>query len=188
MRLFQDLSIGHKLQGIVLVACGVALFVASTAFTVYDRTTLLRAKTDDLIASAKMIGSNSTAALTFHDSGSAQEILSALQAKPHVLHACIYDSGGNVFAAYSRDPAQVVFSPPPVQEEGNEVVAEKMVLFQNIVLNGDPIGRIYIEADLRDLHDRLLRFVMIDFVVLLASLAVASAMSYRLQRVISGPI
>ena len=188
MRLFQDLSIGHKLQGIVLVACGVALFVASTAFTVYDRTTLLRAKTDDLIASAKMIGSNSTAALAFHDSGSAQEILSALQAKPHVLHACIYDSSGNIFAAYSRDPAQVVFSPPPVQEEGNEVVAEKMVLFQNIVLNGDPIGRIYMEADLRDLHDRLLRFVMIDFVVLLASLAVASAMSYRLQRVISGPI
>ncbi len=188
MRLFQDLSIRHKLQGIVLVACGVALFVASAAFTFYDRTTLLRSKTDDLMASAKMIGSNSTAALTFHDSGSAQEILSALRAKPHVVHACIYDSGGNVFATYSRDPALAVFSPPPVQKEGNEVVAKKMVLFQNIVLNGDPIGRIYIEADLRDLHDRLLRFVMIDFVVLLASLAVAYAMSYRLQRVISGPI
>ncbi len=146
MRLFQGLSIRHKLQGIVIVACGVALFVASAAFTFYDRTTLLRSKTDDLMASAKMIGSNSTAALTFHDSGSAQEILSALRAKPHIVHACIYDSGGNVFATYSRDPALAVFSPPPVQEEGNQVVAKKMVLFQNIVLNGDPIGRIRLRA------------------------------------------
>jgi len=189
MRLLQDLSIRHKLQAIVTLACGAALFAASTAFTIYDRTTFLRSKTDDLMASAKMIGSNSTAALTFHDSSSAQEILSAVRAKPHVLHACIYDSGGNVFATYSRDPALVVFSPPPVQEEGNEVVAKKkMVLFQNIVLNGDPIGRIYIEADLRDLDDRLLRFVMIDFAVLLGSLAIAFLLSYRLQRVISGPI
>jgi PAS domain S-box-containing protein len=188
MRLFRDLSIRHKLQGIVIVACGVALFVASAAFTIYDRTTFLRAKTDDLVASAKMIGSNSTAALTFHDSGSAQEILSALQAKPHVIHACIYDSTGKVFVIYSRGPAQAGFSPPPTQTDGSAVTAENMVLFQNIVLNGDSIGRIYIEADLRDLHDRLRRFVMIDFVVLLASLAIAYLLSYRLQRVISGPI
>jgi PAS domain S-box-containing protein len=188
MRLFRDLSIRHKLQGIVIAACGVALVVASAAFTIYDRTTFLRAKTDDLVTSAKMISSNSTAALTFHDSGSAQEILSALQAKPHVIHACIYDSTGKVFAIYSRDPAQAGFSPPPTQTDGSAVTAENMVLFQNIVLNGDSIGRIYIEADLRDLHDRLRRFVMIDFVVLLASLAIAYLLSYRLQRVISGPI
>jgi PAS domain S-box-containing protein len=188
MRLFRDLSIRHKLQGIVIAACGVALVVASAAFTIYDRTTFLRAKTDDLVASAKMISSNSTAALTFHDFGSAQEILSALQAKPHVIHACIYDSTGKVFAIYSRDPAQAGFSPPPTQTDGSAVTAENMVLFQNIVLNGDSIGRIYIEADLRDLHDRLRRFVMIDFVVLLASLAIAYLLSYRLQRVISGPI
>jgi two-component system sensor histidine kinase/response regulator len=189
MRLLGDLSIRHKLQGIVIVACGAALFAASTAFTLYDRATFLRSKTNDLVASAKMIGSNSTAALTFRDSGSALEILGALRAKPHVIHACIYDSGGTVFATYSRDPSQGVFSPPPVQGEGNQVVAKKrMVLFQNIALNGDPIGRIYMEADLRDLDDRLLRFVMIDFAVLLGSLAIAFLLSYRLQRVISGPI
>ncbi len=188
MRLYRNLSISHKLQGIVIVACGVALFVASAAFTICDRTTFLLAKTNDLIASAKMIGSNSTAALTFHDSRSTREILSALQAKQHVIHACIYDSAGKVFAIYSRDLTQVDFSPPPAQGDGSKVVAQNMVLFQSIVLNGDSIGTIYIEADLRDLHDRLLRFVVIDFIVLLGSLAVAFLLSYRLQRVISGPI
>ncbi len=39
---YRDMSIRHKLQGIVIIACGVALLVASGAFTLYDRTTFLR--------------------------------------------------------------------------------------------------------------------------------------------------
>jgi PAS domain S-box-containing protein len=184
----RDISIRQKLQGIVMVTCAAALLVATMVFTFYDRATSLRAKTQDLIVSAEMIGSNSTAALTFHDPGSAREILSALQAKQHVINACIYDSAGKVFAKYSRDATPVEFSPPPAQGEGSTVVAGHMVLFQNIVLNGKSIGTIYIEADLKDLNERLLRFGEIDFVVLLGSLAVAFVLAYRLQRVISGPI
>jgi two-component system, sensor histidine kinase and response regulator len=188
MRVFQNLSIRFKLQGIVIAACGVALFLASVAFTVYDRTSFLRLKTNDLIASAKMIGSNSMAALAFHDPNSAREVLSALSARVNIVHACIYDSDGKVFATYSRNATQPGFSPPPVQSEGNTVAGRNMILFQNIVLNGESIGTIYIEADVQDLQERLLRFVLIDFIVLLGSLAVASLLSYRLQRVISGPI
>src|SRR6202165_2425895 len=184
----RDISIRQKLQAIVMVTCAVALVVATVVFTFYDRATSLRAKTQDLIVAAEMIGSNSTAALTFHDPGSAHEILSALHAKQHVINACIYDSDGKVFAKYSRDATTVGFSPPPVQGNGTTVIARHMVLFQNIVLKGDSIGTLYIEADLGDLNERLLRFAEIDFVVLLGSLAVAFVLSYRLQRVISGPI
>lgn len=101
-----------------------------------------------------MIGSNSTAALTFQDSKSASEILSALRARLHVLHGCIYDLDGKPLALYSRYPIKAGFSPPPVQGEGSSVVAGHMHLFQNVVLNGDAIGTIYIEADLGDLHAR----------------------------------
>jgi two-component system sensor histidine kinase/response regulator len=188
MNLRRDLSIRHKLQGIILLTCGVALLVASVALTIYDRTTFLQIKTNDLIASAQMIGSNSKAAITFGDSKSGQRILNALRAKPHIIHACIYDSDGKVFATYSRDAAQVSFSPPPVQGEGTKVVAGRMILFQNIVLDGDSIGMIYLEADLLDLKDRLRRFALIDFLVLVGSLVIAFLSSYRLQRVISEPI
>ena len=188
MRSYRDMSIRHKLQGIVVATCGVALLLASAAFTFYDRATFLRTKAADLTASAKMIGSNSTAALTFHDAGSGREILSALQAKPHVTNACIYDSDGKVFAKYSRDSTEAKSCPPPTPGAGSMIMARHMVLFHDIVLNGDSIGAIYIEADLADLNDRLIRFVVIDFVVLLGSLAVAFLLAYRLQRVISRPI
>jgi len=173
-----------------MITCGAALVVAAGLFTWYDRATFLREKTQDLIASAKMIGSNSAAALTFHDTRLAREVLNALQAKQHVVNACIYDSDGTVFAKYSSSPTHVDFpSPPPtVREGGTTIVARHMVLFQDIVLHGDSIGTIYIEADLEDLNDRLFRFVMIDFIVLLGSLTVVFVLSHRLQRVISGPI
>src|ERR1700722_15552159 len=98
MRSYLDLSIRQKLQSIVMLTSVVALLVASVAFTLYDRSTFLRAKTEDLSASAKMVGLNSTAALTFGDPRSAGETLAALQAKQNVIHACVYDKYGMPFA------------------------------------------------------------------------------------------
>src|ERR1700730_1080913 len=189
MRWYQDLSIPTKLQAIVMLTCAAALVVAAVLFTLYDRATFLREKTQDLIASARMIGSTSTAALSSHDTRLAREVLNALQAKQHVVDACIYDSDGTVFARYSRSSTHVDFPPPPTaQKDRTTIVARHMLLFQDIVLRGDSIGTIYIDADLDDMNDRLLRFVVIDFIVLLGSLAVVFLLSYRLQRVISEPI
>ena len=188
MRSYRDLSIRKKLQSIVMLTSAVALLVASIVFTFYDRSTFLRAKTEDLGSSARMIGSNSTAALSFGDAESAKEILAALRAKPNVIYACVYDKDGRVFATYSRDAAQSEFSPPPVQTQATSIVRNNMLLFQPVTLNGETIGTIFLGADLADLNERLTRFLMIDFLVLLVSLAVAFLLSTRLQRVISGPI
>jgi two-component system, sensor histidine kinase and response regulator len=189
MRSHGGLSIRHKLQGIVMLTSGVALLVASAAFTLYDRSTFLNAKSQDLNASAEMVGSNSTAALSFADVKSAREILAALQAKQNVVNACIYDKDGKVFATYSRDATGSDFSPPPAQPQITTIIGRNnMVLFRPITLNGESIGTIFIQADLADLHKRMTRFVEIASLVLLASLTVAFLLSSRLQRVISGPI
>jgi len=188
MRSYMDFSIRQKLQLIVMATSTAALLVASVVFALFDRSTFLRGNTQDLTVAARMVGSNSTAALSFGDAKSAGEILSALQAKQNVINACIYRKDGLVFASYSRDPSQGDFSPPPAQTESTAIVNDHMVLFQPILLNGTSIGTIFLEADLTDLRARMTRFLEIDSLVLLASLAVAFLLSTRLQQVISGPI
>jgi PAS domain S-box-containing protein len=188
MRSHMDMSIRHKLQLIVMATSAAALLVASVVFAFFDRSTFLRAKTQDLTVAASMVGSNSTAALSFGDAKSAGEILSALQAKQNVINACIYKKDGQVFASYSRDAAHGDFSAPAPQTQSTAIVKDHMLLFQPIILNGNSIGTIFIEADLTDLRARLTRFLEIDSLVLLASLAVAFLLSTRLQRVISDPI
>ena len=181
-------SIRHKLQRIVVISCSAALIVAAGIFTFYDRATYMTVKTEDLASSARLIGANSTAALTFGDPNAAREVLGALQAKQHIMNACIYDSAGKVFAKYSRQPAAAEFDPPAVQ--GNRVTegSKQITLFHKILLNGEAVGTIYLEADLSDLHDQLRQLLLIDFAVLLSSLGIAFLLSYRLQRVISDPI
>src|ERR1700738_358668 len=135
VRCLQDLSTPTKPRAIVMITCGAALVVAAVLFTLYDRATFLREKTQDLIASARMIGSNSTAALSSHDTRLAREVLNALQAKQHVVDACIYDSDGTVFARYSRSSTHVDFPPPPTApKDRTTIVARHMLLFQDIVL------------------------------------------------------
>ena len=188
MRRQVHFSIRQKLQAIVMVTSAAALLVASVAFTLYDRSTFLRGKTQDLAAVAKMIGSNSTAAVTFGDARSAAEILSALQTQQNVIRACIYDKAGQLFASYSRDTTNVSCSLSPAQVQAMTIIKQEMILFQPMIVNGQSIGTIVIEADLNDLAARLTKFLEIDFLVLLASLAVAFLLSTRLQRVISRPI
>ena len=103
MTSYRDVSIPQKLHIIMMVTSAAALLLASVAFTLYDRSTFLHAKTQDLSAAAQMVGANSTAAVAFGDATSATEILSALQAKQNVINACIFDKQGRVFASYSRD-------------------------------------------------------------------------------------
>ena len=119
MSSYKDLSIRQKLQTIVMATSAAALLVASVVFALFDRSTFLRAKTQDLSVAARMVGSNSTAALSFGDAKSAGEILSALQAKQNVINACIYNKDGRVFASYSRDAAHDDFSPPPAQVQSS---------------------------------------------------------------------
>lgn len=188
MRFPGSSSIGQKLQAIVMIAATVPLLLVSLVLTLYDHDSFLQAKTEDLLASAQMVGSNSTAALSSGDSEAAREILGALRAKPHVMNACIYDKNGAVFAKYTRDTSNSVFSPPTRLELGTTVQINHVSIFHPIVYKGEAVGTIFIESDLLDMHDRMVRFMMAAALALLVSLVIAVVFSARLQRVISEPI
>src|ERR1700676_4363070 len=126
MRSYLDLSIRQKLHSIVMITSAVSLLVASVVFTLYDRSTFLRAKTQDLSASAEKVGSNSTAALSFGDAKAAREILAALQAKQNVIDACIYDKDGGLFASYNRSAALFDCSLSPSQAQASAISRRNM--------------------------------------------------------------
>jgi uncharacterized membrane protein affecting hemolysin expression len=100
MRLFHSASIATKLRWIVSSAISLALFLASVAFLCYDYYTFRTDTTNDVQTLAEVIGSNSTGALTFQDTGSAKEVLKALSFERHVSEACIYNRKGELFAKY----------------------------------------------------------------------------------------
>lgn len=188
MRSYRDLPIRAKLQGIVVVTCGVALLLVSTALSFYARATLLRAKAQELYTAAQMVGFNSAAALTFRDAKGAETILDALRANDNVIVACTYDLDGKVFASYSRTAPGIDCPVPPSPQRGSYTADGHMLLFDKITLKGQAEGSIFLETDLKDVDRQIDRFIGIVLVVLLASMALALVLASLLQGIISEPI
>ncbi len=188
MRAFDDLSIRRKLTLIIMATASVALVLASAVFSLYDRYTFRQAKVHDLTTLADLIGANSTAALTFGDSNSAREILSALRARKHIVVACIYTRNGQVFANYLRGNPRGHFSAPPVEGDTSRFGNNQLILFREIVLGGEKIGTIYLQSDLDEMRERRNRYALVLAFVVLASSLAAYLLSSKLQRAISEPI
>src|SRR5256712_231047 len=188
MRAFRDLSIRRKLTLIIMLTSSVALLLACAAFVSYDLYTFRQAKVHDLTTLAEIIGSNSTAALTFGDSNSAKEILGALSANQHIAAACIYTRNGQVFAKYLRGDPMAHFSPPETQEDGSRFGSNELALFGKITLEAEKIGTVYLRSDLAEITERVNRYTAVLILVMVGSSLVVFLLSSRLRRTISEPI
>ena len=184
-----QLSIRHKLQGIIMVTVATALVVACGALLADQVVTVRAAMKSRLQLLASMIAANSTAALTFHDAGSAGELLQGLRAQPAVIGAALY-SDGAVFASYRRPGSALTELPVPVPVPADrcEFEAERLVVFQSVVLEGHVVGTVFLASDLEELHARTLRCLEIMGLVVAVSGLLAFFMGSRLQRLISDPV
>ena len=83
----RNLSIKQKLAFITLMTCAAVLILASSGTFISDEIAFRKSTERDLRLTARIIGNNSTAALTFDDSKTAQEVLSALRADQDIVAA-----------------------------------------------------------------------------------------------------
>jgi signal transduction histidine kinase/DNA-binding response OmpR family regulator len=188
MRLFQSFSLKRKLTLIIMVISTAALLLSSVAFITYDLLELRKTMRRDLSVLAGIVGSNCTAALTFDDPKAARETLSALSAEPHVVSACVYSKDGRLFAEYLRDRLQREFASPSLQADGSQFRDNYLVLFRQIILDGERVGGVYIQSDLIEFQSRLQRYAAILLIILSGSSLVVYFLSSGLQHVISRPI
>jgi len=184
---FKNLSIKRKLTVINQLTTAIALLVALTAFIVYESLTFRNTLQKELATNAEIIGNNSTAALTFDEQKTAEEILSALRTEKHVVSACIYAKNDRIFATYIRKDAKPEF-PRTVPAESQKFINNTLVLTRPIFLENDLIGKVYMKYDLMEMRSRFSRYAVIVLGVILISSLISLAAATRLQRMISKPI
>jgi PAS domain S-box-containing protein len=182
-------TIKRKLLLIIMLTCTVALLLACAVillFEVYSTKQILRRNTEVI---AGVIGANSSAALSFKDSGKndAREVLAALKAEPYVIRACLYNDSGEVFATYFREGSQQN-TPPAVQDENIRFDSNSLSIFHKIKYDGEVVGTVFIQSDLRILTERMRTYFWIMGLVMISAAFVAFLLSLRLQKVISTPI
>src|SRR5436309_15346005 len=168
-----------------MITSSVTLLLAGAAYVTYDLVTFRHAMTRDLLILAEIIGRNSTAALAFDDPQAGAATLASFGAEEHIVSACRYTKTRTLFAAYHRGRARTDVL---ATDDGRLSGTGHLAVSRPIVFDGEVIGTISIESDLRAFYSRLTRYASIGVVVMLASSLVGWLLSIQLQRVISDPV
>jgi signal transduction histidine kinase/CheY-like chemotaxis protein/HPt (histidine-containing phosphotransfer) domain-containing protein len=205
VRAFARLSIGRQIARLVLLTSVVVLVVAVSAFVLKELPLIEEQTAQKLGPLADVLGSQSTAALSFGDREVAGEILGSLRAAPDVIGAFLFDTRGNLFSEYQTpDLLQRVQDPlawrlghlehwrqllkaagplPMLSERDGEVL-----LVRPILLDGERIGSIYLVDDMRQLRLRLRNYLILSLFILSGAVLVGVLLASRLPRLISMPL
>jgi signal transduction histidine kinase/CheY-like chemotaxis protein len=185
-----DLSIRRKLTLTTAAASGIALFLASLGFVLFDVSRFDDSIEHRLVGDAEIVGYNSASAIVFRDPEAGARTLTALRAERDVVLAAVYDDQGALFASYVRrgmsesPPAAAPEAPSEgVSYQGNRVVVVRPVVFES-----QRVGTVLIRADLSELWARLRRYGLIVGVVSLGAFVAAFFVGLRVQRAISEPV
>jgi diguanylate cyclase (GGDEF)-like protein/PAS domain S-box-containing protein len=188
MKPFRDWSIRYKLTGLFVAMACITAATLSIPIAAFDFMGLRRGMERELATLADVLARNSTAALTFRDVNAARDVLQALRAEPSVTAACIYTDDGKPFAKYVRQGKESDFHPPLTRSPQTRFEEHRLVQFRDVVFDGEIVGTIYIESDLRRLDQRLREYAIVFVVMLAVTLLLAAVTASRLQRPISRPL
>jgi signal transduction histidine kinase/DNA-binding NarL/FixJ family response regulator len=184
----KDLSIKRKLMLITMLTSGLAVVLSSAGFLIYDLISFRQSLSQDLMTQAEIIGYNSAAAMAFKDESAATVTLSALQAKDDIVSAVLYTRDGQIFAQYVHAKASSRKFPAPPQERGYRFEGSNLEVFRDVTLNGEPVGTLFLQSDMRQWDSRAKRYAIIFLSFVMISGFFALLVSSKLQKLISGPI
>ncbi len=109
MKLWRNLSIIWKLNVLIVTISAAVLLLATIIFVVQNRNEFEDAMVLEMEALAEVVGFSTAPALLFDDRAAAAQSLAALEAKKHVVAACIYDRSGALFAPLPRRASGRIF-------------------------------------------------------------------------------
>ena len=183
---FRDISLQRKLLLIIMMTSGVVILLTSVSFGIYDWVNANASLVRRLETMADIVGSNCTASLICDNADDSEATLAGLRAEGHVVGAVVYNDAGEPFALYHRE--SVSFTPPPVESQTSRFDGEFLVTFRPIVIDSDTVGVVYLKSDLKELDDRLSRYLQVVTAFVLAAGLVAFLVASRLRTVVTKPI
>ncbi|GJL77829.1 MAG: hypothetical protein NPINA01_08180 [Nitrospinaceae bacterium] len=187
MKKFGAFPIKTKLI-IVLLFVSFATLVTSSTFFIYNDLQIFKKNIlKNLTILAGTVGANSRAAVYFDDKATAATILSSLKENSNIQYAAIYDLKGNIFVTYEGQEL-TKYNPTVKENSSHTIDSGKIGLKRPIFLKDQKIGEIYLSADLKEYHDVLKKYLIIVGIIILVTFAVALAISFLLQKILSKPI
>ena len=182
------LTLRTQLARAALATTLAALLLNAALVLAYEFDRYREARRSDLQTQAEILKQSIAPALVFDDPTAARQQLSPLNQKRDIRAAAVYRADGTLFAHYAADPQdRTDLAANPLPEPGVRFHGGTVELTQDILHDGELVGRVYLEAS-SDMARRLESYALIEVVVVALSLGLAIFLFGRLQRAIMGPV
>lgn len=184
----QNLSLSKKIKSIAVLATALALVLSSCAFLWLAWFSLRDSVKLDAVGLADAIGNNCTAALLFKDSTAAGEILAALESDPRILQVALFEKSGDILAEFHKEDARVAPLPLKTQPPKAYFQEDSLIIYRDIIMDGDLIGRIHIRSSLDSFYTLFGKTALFLLLITAAILLLTYYVAARLQSLVSKPI
>ncbi len=163
-----------------------ALVLVGISLTAAEYLILRASWLDALRVHARIVGDNSGAALLFRDRQAAAETLGTFAAASSVDLAILYTVDGVPLVEYRRPGAAGVAPPPRAPRPVSDWMSIARTQFvKSVSAGGSVVGTLYVRANPRQLHAKLLWFVLATTVVLCSAFGLSWAVLHRMQRAVA---
>ena len=183
---FNNLPLSRKILSITFVSSLITLFVFCSLSFLRERNYFYDSRISSVKTLARILGSNTTAALRFDDPDIARQYVLSFSEEPDIERVTIFDASDNVFAAYNR--TQDLVETPPPTTLGVSTDRDYILFAHEVTFGEERLGTILIEISTRSLRNSVLNLLWTNIAFLFGGLAVTTALAYRLQRFITTPI
>lgn len=187
---FQPRSIHGRLVQLITTTLLLAA-VLFFALSVFQQQRLIRNEwKESLLAQARLVATNSQAALAFGDKTEAMRLLAAVQSNPTILRARLLVGDGQVFAQYHSRTLGVDDLPSwPQTALGQVYVADgRMTVWAPVPGTAEALALVELTASLDVMLAALHRAVLENALILLAALGLSLWLVGRFVRKLSAPV
>ncbi len=181
-------SLQSRLLLLVTFSVAIALVTACVGFIWTGLRTVHQAKRRQLQAQAEIVGFNSAAALLIGDAEAGEQLLAPLAHQSGIAAATLYAEDGSILAEYAASSAASGPSRAPSHSGDGVNPAGELEYVQEIVEQGQRVGKLYLRADMRDLWEQTREQILASLIFVAASLGAALPLGWFLARAISRPI
>ena len=188
LRTFRNFSVQTKLTLLAATAITLAVTVACVTFVMLDVRRVSASQASQLTAIAKMMGTNSSAAVAFGQTEAAEDLLQSASSRPQIVYACILDTDREVFASYQRDKTKGEIAPQDLPQGSRFTGNGYLEVAVPIIDHGDVLGTLYLKESASELNQALQSQIVAAAMVLAISIIIGVFASSHLQEFVTAPI
>lgn len=182
--MLRNVPIRRKMMLMLMITSGTVLLLTCLAFITYEYHEFRRHAVSNITTLAKVLATNSTAALAFDNTDDANDVLQVLKAEPSIVAAALYDRNGHLFAHYPRQMDASRF-PHAIGNDGYQFASSALLYWMPVKQDDTHVlGKLYLQADQHLLEAELRLYMVIAAVMT----AIAFLIAYLIARVMQGQI